>query len=315
MTNKAKITLKYIANLIIPKPAVIAEEQCSTQTIPIAFKLNSEQTNDLWQKFVEKSKSTITFFDFSTIKIIQLCEFMDEKFDSSTLFYSNILSNADEYSFDEKATEPTASKATFNFDISALRQKYPESVIAGVYNPLSTHAKNRYFGSDIPANVQLSIARLNNILFQDGETKFDILLQNFTPILLCMKEIDACIANEKKYNHKEDCDNEEECDGEDEYDDENESESEVIPVFVDGFFSDLVPTSFDADVCHQIRRAGHKIYFGRYADTIQPDEMKKYQKLSMKIIKLKDTIEGGGFYWVRCPNDPAKIDEINDILY
>ena len=187
MNDTSRKTLQYITKLIVPRPQAVTEEACNTQTVPIAFNLNGKQTFDLWERFVDLSKATITFFDFSTIKLVQLCEFMSERFQDKYVFEINILNTTDAYVFAGEESVQRVDKASFDRDIAHLRQKYPDSVIAGSYNPLESHATESE-GDEIPATIQLKIIELNRILFDDSNHKFDFVLENFTSILHCKKE-------------------------------------------------------------------------------------------------------------------------------
>jgi hypothetical protein len=236
---------------------------------------------------------------------------MHERFDDETLFERNILSKVSPYVFAGENTLQPVNKSSFDVDIATLRQKYPESAIAGVYNPLRSYAEGKYTGSDIPAIVQITITNLNRVLFNNSDSKFNFVLENFTPILHCRKELDTCIANEKSGQENTEDEEDDYGDYDDDYD---ENVDEISPIFVEGFLCDLKPVEYSTAVLDGLRRLGHKIYFGLDADSVLESEAKNYRKLSMKIIKLKNTISGGGFYWVRCPEDAELVDEILDVI-
>jgi len=313
MNDTSRKTLQYITKLIIPRSHAITEEACSTQTIPIAFNLSSEQTFDLWEMFIEISGAKITFFDFSTIKLVQLCEFMSERFQDEHIFQKNILNTTTAYVFAGEDSAQCVDKASFDRDIAELRQKYPDSAIAGSYNPLESHAAGKV-GNEIPAILQLKIIELNRVLFNDSNHKFNFVLENFTSILHCKKELDTCIAQMTGDNTEDDEDELDE--NSDQLDDEEEDldYDKTHPIFVEGFWGKLDPVFSGSAVCTDLRRAGFKVYFGRPAETVGEEEAKNYQKLSMTIMKVEETVEGGGFYWVPCPNDPIKIKAIQEIV-
>ena len=324
MTITAKKTLQYIVKLITPRPEVITEEAYNTQTIPLAFDLSSQQSIDLWQDFVDNSGSTITFFDFCTYKIVQLCEFMHEKFSDPTHFEKNILSSSQPYVFDNESSIQTIDKDSFEADLCILREKYPESAIAGVYNPLRSHAESKYGESSIPADIQLILSNLNAQLLGVAATKFDAILESCTFLTYYKKELDASIerVNQQKIQMK--AQELEEEDSDDDVDDYCGSDDETDcydcyeqfgePVFIDGFLCDLKPVIFNDPVCDQVRRAGSKVYFGREIDSVTEAEAKNLRKLSMKIIKLKNSISGDGFYWIQCPENPLKLEQLIDII-
>jgi len=317
MNDTSRKTLQYITKLIVPRPQAVTEEACNTQTVPIAFNLNSEQTFDLWERFVDLSKATITFFDFSTIKLVQLCEFMSERFQNEYIFQRNILNITDAYVFAGEESVQRVDKASFDRDIAQLRQKYPDSLIAGSYNPLTSYA-GAIFTSEIPAIIQLKIIELNRILFNDSNHKFDFVLENFTSILHCKKELDTCIASMKSdLEYDEADDDEDELDENSDQSDDDEDDldyDKTHPTFVEGFLCNLKPVFSGSAVCTDLRRAGFKVYFGRPAGTVGEEEAKNYRKLSMTIMKVEETVEGGGFYWVQCPNDSRQVEAIQDIV-
>jgi len=318
MNDTSRKTLQYITKLIFPRSQAITEEACNTQTIPIAFNLSSEQTFDLWEMFVELSGAKITFFDFSTIKLVQLCEFMSERFQDEHIFQKNILNTVTAYVFAGEDSAQCVDKASFDRDIAQLRQKYPDSAIAGSYNPLALHAMWKV-GDEIPAILQLKIIELNRVLFNDSNHKFNFVLENFTPILHCKKELDTCILSMKSGLEDDEVDEEDEDEldeNSDQLDDEEEDldYSKTHPIFVEGFLGKLNPVFSGSAVCTDLRRAGFKVYFGRPAETVGEEEAKNYQKLSMNIMKVEETVEGGGFYWVPCPDNPIKIKAIQDIV-
>ena len=312
MNNTSRKTLQYITKLIVPRPQAVTEEACNTQTVPIAFNLNGKQTFDLWERFVDLSKATITFFDFSTIKLVQLCEFMSERFQDKYVFEINILNTTDAYVFAGEDSVQRVDKASFDRDIADLRQKYPDSAIAGSYNPLESHATENE-GDEIPAIIQLKIIELNRILFDDSNHKFDFVLENFTSILHCKKELDICIASMKSDLETDEDELDENSDQSD--DDEDDLDyDKTHPTFVEGFLCNLKPVFSGSAVCTDLRRAGFKVYFGRPAGTVGEEEAKHYRKLSMTIMKVEETVEGGGFYWVQCPNDARQVKAIQDIV-
>lgn len=318
MNDTSRKTLQYITKLIVPSPQAITEEACNTQTVPIAFNLNSEKTFELWERFVNLSRSKITFFDFSTIKLVQLCDFMSERFENQSIFETNILNTTTPYVFAGEHEVQSVNKTSFDSDIAQLRQKYPDSAIAGVYDPLVSYAKV-VCGGEIPAIIQLKIIELNRVLFNNSNHKFDFVIENFTSILHCKKELDICISSIKSdsENSEVDPDDEDEldenCDQSDDYEDELDYDK-THPTFVDGFLCDLKPVFTGSAVCTDLRRAGFKVYFGIPAGTLHEEEAKNYRKLSMKIMKVEETVENGGFYWVQCPSDPLKIKAIQDIV-
>jgi hypothetical protein len=318
MNDTSRKTLQYITKLIVPRPQAVTEEACNTQTVPIAFNLSSEQTFDLWERFVDLSKSTIAFFDFSTIKLVQLCEFMSERFENKYVFEVNILNTTDAYVFAGEESVQSVDKVSFDRDLAQLRQKYPDSAIAGSYNPLASHA-TAIFRSEIPAIIQLKIIELNRALFNDSDHKFNFVLENFTSILHCKKELDVCIESMKsdlEYDEADDDEDEldENSDQSDDDEDDLDYDDKTHPTFVEGFLCDLKPVFSGSAVCADLRRAGFKVYFGRPAGTVEEEKAKNYRKLSMTIMKVEETVEGGGFYWVQCPNDSRQVKAIQDIV-
>jgi len=322
MTIPERKTLQYITQLIKPNPDAITENTYNTQTIPLAFDLSSEQSLKLWEDFVGCTGATITFFDFCTCKIVQLCQFMPEKFNDPTHFDYNILANSSTYIFADEEGMKIVGKVSFEEDLCILREKYPESAIAGIYNPLNSHAESKYTESSIPADIQLTLSNLNAQMFGAATTKFDAVLENCPFLVYYKKELDAAIERVNQQNQIKVQDQEEDyLDEDDDFDedtdcdDNDDNHESVEPVFIDGFLCDLKPVFVVNSPVHDaVRRTGVKIYFGRYENTVPETEAKNYRKLSMKVIKLKTEISGGGFYWVRCPENAIMEEQLIDII-
>jgi len=116
-------------------------------------------------------------------------------------------------------------------------------------------------------------------------------------------------------NPEDDGDDEDELDENSDQSDEDDSGfNKAQPTFVEGFLGKFNPVFSGSAICTDLRRAGFKVYFGRPAETVGEEEAKNYQKFSMNIIKVEETVEGGGFYWVPCPSDPIKIKAIQHIV-
>jgi hypothetical protein len=318
MTIPERKTLQYIVQLINPKPEAITENTYNTQTIPLAFDLSSEQSLKLWEVFVGCTGATITFFDFCTYKIVQLCQFMPEKFNDPTHFDYNILADSSTYIFAGEDSTQIVGKDSFEADLSMLRQKYPESAIAGIYDPLKRHAESKY-GEHIPADIQLVLSNLNAQMFGVATTKFDAVLESCPFLVYYKKELDASIerVNQQKNQIKIQEQEEDDLDEDDDFDEDtdcDDNDETIEPVFIDGFLCDLKPVVKDIPVHDAVRRTGVKIYFGRYENTVPETEAKNYRKLSMKVIKLNYTTPDGGFYWVRCPENAIMQEQLIDII-